>query len=144
MLTQPSLTITRRLNASPAKVFAAWTDAEKIIRWFGPVRTIDGSVHAEMDVRVGGSFRIRFKTDDGEQHQVGGTYRDVVPDQRLVFTWAWHTTPERESVVTVTLRPDGDGTLLSLNHGQFFDEAARDGHERGWTGTMDKLVQYFA
>lgn len=144
MLTQPSLTITRRLNASPAKVFAAWTDAEKIIRWFGPVHTIDDSVHAEMDVRVGGSFRIRFKTDDGEQHQVGGTYRDVVPDQRLVFTWAWHTTPERESVVTVTLRPDGDGTLLSLNHGKFFDEAARDGHERGWTGTMDKLVQYFA
>ena len=86
MLTQPSLTITRRLNASPAKVFAAWTDAEKIIHWFGPAHTIDGSVQAEMDVRIGGSFRIRFKTDDGEQHQVGGAYRDVVPDQRLVFS----------------------------------------------------------
>lgn len=144
MLTRPSLTLNRRLNAAPAKVFAAWTDPEKIVRWFGPAHTVDGSVEAEMDVRVGGSFRIRFRTEDGEQHQVGGNYREVVPDQRLMFTWAWHTTPERESLVTVTLRPDGDGTLLSLNHAQFFDQAARDGHERGWTGTLDKLERMFA
>ncbi|MGB3490122.1 MAG: SRPBCC domain-containing protein [Xanthobacteraceae bacterium] len=144
MLTQPSLTLNRRINATPEKVFAAWIDPEKIVRWFGPAHTIDGSVQAEMDVRVGGSFRISFKTNDGEFHQVGGDYREVTPPQRLVFSWAWHSTPERESLVTVTLRPDGDGTLLSLNHGQFFDEAARDGHERGWTGTLDKLEKMFA
>jgi len=144
VLTQPSLTITRRLNAPPAKIYAAWTDPKKVIRWFGPAHTVDGTVQAEMDVRPGGSFRISFKTDDGEYHQVGGTYRDVVPDQRLSFSWAWHTTPERESFVTVTLRPDGDGTLLSLNHGQFVDQAARDGHERGWMGTMDRLEQFLA
>ena len=144
MLTQPSLTLNRRLNAAPAKVFTAWTDPDKIVRWFGPAHTAAGSVEAEMDVRVGGSYRIRFRTEDGEQHQVGGHYREVVADQRLVFTWAWHTTPERESVVTVTLRPDGDGTLLSLNHARFFDQAACDGHERGWSGTLDKLERLFA
>jgi hypothetical protein len=51
---------------------------------------------------------------------------------RLVFTWAWHSTPERESVVTVTLIRDAAGTLLTLRHEQFFDQKARDGHERGW------------
>ncbi len=144
MLTQPSLTLTRRLRATPAKVFAAWTDPEKIVRWFGPEQTIVDSVSADMDVRVGGHFRISFRTDDGEYHEVGGRYLEVVPDQRLVFSWAWHSTPERQSQVTVALRDEGDVTLLTLTHDKFFDEAARDGQRRGWTGTLDKLEQMFA
>jgi uncharacterized protein YndB with AHSA1/START domain len=95
-------------------------------------------------VRVGGRFRIGFKTGDGEYHEVGGVYREVVPNRRLVFSWAWHSTPERESLVSISLQPDGDGTLLTVHHEQFFDQAARDGHERGWTGTLDKLEKYFA
>jgi uncharacterized protein YndB with AHSA1/START domain len=114
------------------------------VQWFGPSQTIVGSVHAEMDVRVGGRYRASFKTDDGEYHEVAGVYRGVVTNERLSFSWAWHSTPERESLVTVTLRPDGDGTMLTLHHEQFFDEAARDGHSRGWTGTLDKLEKYFA
>ena len=144
MLAQPSLTLARRLKASPAKVFAAWTDPEKIIHWFGPAHTIDGSVDAQMDVRIGGSFRVRFKTDDGEQHEVGGKYIEVLPNERLVFSWAWHSTPERQSQVTVILKPEGDMTFLTLTHEKFFDEAARDGHKRGWTGTLDKLERMFA
>ena len=144
MLAQPSLTLARRLKATPDKVFAAWTDPKKIIHWFGPAQTIGGSVEADMDVRVGGSFRVRFKTDDGEQHEVGGKYIEVLPNERLVFSWAWHTTPERQSQVTVILKPEGDITFLTLTHEKFFDEAARDGHKRGWTGTLDKLERMFA
>ena len=140
----PSLTLKRRLKAPPEKVFSAWTDPEKLVHWFGPAHTIDGSVRAEMDVRVGGRFRVAFKTADGEKHEVGGTYQEVVADQRLVFSWAWHTTPERESLVTVTLKADGDGTLLTLLHERFFDQKARDGHERGWTGTLEKLANYLS
>ena len=142
--TRPSLTIKRRIKASPAKVYGAWTDPEKIMYWFGPHETMAGSVRAELDVRVGGRFRASFDTADGEHHQVGGVYREVVPDERLVFSWAWHSTPERESLVTLTFKPDGDGTMFTLLHEQFFDQAARDGHEHGWTGTVDKLQQYFA
>ena len=91
-------------------------------------RQLPDSVRAEMDVRAGGRYRISFKTEDGESHEVGGVYREVVPDSRLVFTWAWHSTPERESLVTVTVAKDGDGTMLTLHHEQFFDEKARDGH----------------
>jgi len=68
----------------------------------------------------------------------------VVPNQRLVFSWAWHSTPERESQVTVMLKPDGDGTLLTLTHEQLFDQAARDGHERGWLASLDKLEKCVA
>jgi uncharacterized protein YndB with AHSA1/START domain len=140
----PSLTLKRRLKASPEKVFAAWTDPEKIVHWFGPAETVSGSVRADVDVRVGGRYRMRFKTQDGESHEVGGEYEEVVPNARLVFSWAWHSTPERRSLVTVTMKADGDGTLLTLLHERFFDEKARDGHNRGWTGTLEKLADYLS
>ena len=144
LVTRPSLTLKRRLNAAPAKVYAAWTDPEKIARWFGPSQVKAGSVQAEIDVRVGGRYRLSFTMDDGEYHQVGGIYREVVPNQRLVLSWAWHSTPERESLLTISLKPDGAGTLLTLHHEQFFDQAARDGHQRGWTDILDKLEKYLA
>jgi uncharacterized protein YndB with AHSA1/START domain len=139
LVTRPSLTLKRRLNAPPEKVYAAWTDPQKIVHWFGPSHTVNGSVRAELDVRVGGRFRASFSTDDGEYHEVGGVYREVMPGERLVFSWAWHSTPERESQVTVSLKPDGDGTWLTLQHEQLFDRAACDGHARGWSGALDKL-----
>ncbi len=143
LVTRPSLTVKRRLNAPPAKVYAAWTDPQKIIRWFGRPDAKPDSFQADIDARVGGRFRISFSTDD-EYYEVGGAYREVVPNERLVFSWAWHSTPERESQVTVSLKPDGDGTLLTLHHEQLFDAAARDGHERGWIGSLEKLANYVA
>jgi uncharacterized protein YndB with AHSA1/START domain len=68
----------------------------------------------------------------------------VIPDEKLNFTWAWRTMPERESLVTILIKPDGDGSLLTLIHEQFFDEDARDRHEHGWTGCLDKLEAYLA
>jgi uncharacterized protein YndB with AHSA1/START domain len=100
-------------------------------------------MQAEIDPRIGGRFRVRFNTED-EYYEVGGVYREVVPNQRLVFSWAWHSTPERESQVTVMLQPDGDGTLLTVHHEQLFDQASREGHERGWIGALDKLEKYIA
>lgn len=138
MSSKPALTLKRRLNAP--KIYRAWTDAAKISRWFGPEAA--EMLRAETDVRVGGRFRIVFRGPDGEEHDVGGVYREVVPNQKLVFTWAWRSTPERESLVTVALKRDGDGTLLTLLHEQFFDEAARDRHGRGWNETLDKLESY--
>ena len=138
---KPSLTLKRRLNAPPAKVYAAWTDPTQIKRWFGPTQV--ETLSAAADVRVDGRYRIVMRGSDGEEHDVSGVYREVVPNEKLVFTWAWRSTPERESLVTVTLKADGSGTILTLTHEQFFDEAARDGHERGWTGTLDRLERYF-
>ena len=139
---KPSLAIKRRLNAPPPTVYRAWTDPAQITRWFGPEQA--EILRSEADARVGGRFHIVFRTAGGEEHGVGGEYRDVVPDQKLVFTWAWRSTPERESLVTIALKPDGEGTLLTLTHEQFFDEPARDRHRMGWTATLDKLERLFA
>ena len=139
---QPSLTLKRRLKAPPAKVFAAWTDPEKMKRWMGPgeVKTI----RAEADTRVGGRYRIVMQAPNGEEYDVGGVYREVVADEKLVFTWAWKSAPERESLVTLLLKPDGDGTLLTLTHEQFADEDSRNGHEQGWNSSLDKLEKFVA
>jgi uncharacterized protein YndB with AHSA1/START domain len=140
--TKPSLTVKRRLKAPPAKVFAAFTDPEKVKGWMGPGEM--KAVRAESDPRVGGRYRWVMQAPNGEEHDVGGVYREVVPNQKLVFTWAWKSTPERESIVTVLLKPDGDGTLLTLTHEQFFDEAARDSHQGGWNGALDKMEKFVA
>ena len=139
--TKPSLTIKRHLNAPPAKVYAAWTDPQMIARWFGPAGV--ESVEAKTDLRIGGRYHIIMHVP-GDRHDVMGVYREMVPNEKLVFTWAWKSTPERESLVTVTLKPDGAGTLLTLLHEQFFDADARDRHQQGWGGAIDKLEKLFA
>ena len=140
MSTKPSLTLKRRLNATPDKIFSAWTDPEKIAQWWGPGQI--KTVHAETDARVGGRFNVIMRSPDGEEHNVSGVYREVIPNEKLVFTWAWRSTPERESLVTVALKTDGAGTALTLTHEQFFDETTRDSHKSGWSGILDKLERY--
>jgi uncharacterized protein YndB with AHSA1/START domain len=139
---KPSLTIKRRFNASPAKAFAAWTDPENVKHWMGPGET--KVLSAESDPRAGGRYRWVMQAPNGEVHDVSGAYREVIANEKLVFTWAWKSTPERESLVTVTFKPDGAGTLMTLTHEQFFDAEARDRHQGGWTGAMDKLEKYLA
>ena len=139
---KPSLTLKRRFKASPAKVFAAWTDPEKVKHWMGPGEV--KALSADCDLRVGGRYRWVMRSPAGEEYDVGGVYREIVPNEKLVFTWAWKSTPERESLVTVLLKPDGDGTLLTLTHEQFFDEDARNSHQSGWTGALDKMEKMFA
>jgi len=141
-ITRPSLTLKRRLKASPERVYAAWTKAEQMMVWFGPENVETKEVDA--DVRVGGSFRVKMLENTGDWHEVSGTYKEIVPNQKLVFSWAWVTTPERESQVTVTLKPDGEHTILTLHHEQLFDEQARAGHEHGWTGSLEKLEAMFS
>jgi len=137
-LARPSLTFKRRIKAPPERVFAAWTDPQKIVRWFGRPDARVETLRAETDVRVGGRFRFSFSTTS-EYYEVGGVYREVVPGRRLVFSWAWHSTPERESQVTVLLQADGEGTLLTLHHEHLFDEAAREGHARGWAMGLERM-----
>jgi uncharacterized protein YndB with AHSA1/START domain len=74
---------------------------------------------------------------------VQGAYLEVVPPRRLVFTWTWpNSTPERESLVTIVLRAVAQGTALEFRHDRHFDEAVRDNHLRGWTGSLAKLGQW--
>jgi uncharacterized protein YndB with AHSA1/START domain len=139
----PSLRIERHYAASPEQVWRAWTDPQALAAWFGPGE-MNSVTLAQTDVRVGGRFRVAFRMPDGETHDVSGVYREVQVPRRLVFTWAWKSTPERESLVTVALEPQQGGTLMRFLHEQFFDIAARDSHEGGWRPTFDKLARHLS
>jgi len=100
------------------------------------------ALRVESDPRPGGRYRWLMQAPDGEEHDVSGVYREFIPNEKLVFTWAWKSTPERESLLTLTFKRDGSGTLMTLLHEQFFDEDARDRHQIGWNSAMEKLDKY--
>ena len=140
--TKPSLTLERHYPVAPEEVWRAWTDPQALAKWWGPGKpgAPEPVSLAEMDVRVGGRFRIVFGGPQGTEHECAGEYREVLPNRKLVFSWCWpRTTPERVSQVTILFQPAGGGTDLKFLHEQFFDEAARDGHKRGWSESLAKL-----
>ncbi|HTN26675.1 MAG TPA: SRPBCC domain-containing protein [Burkholderiales bacterium] len=139
---KPSLTLNRSYPVPPETVWRAWTDPQALKRWFGPGGEDPVSL-AQLDVRVGGRFRIVFGGPDGKAHDVQGVYKEVVPHRKLVFTWTWpSSTPERESVITIELRAAGRGTELVFRQEQFFDSTVRDNHRRGWTESFVKLERF--
>lgn len=140
-MTTPSLTLVRRIKAPPAKVWAAWTRPELLMLWWGPHHT--RAEAAETDLRVGGRFRTVIREDNGARHEVAGTYTEIEPERRLVFSWAWANAPERESRVTVALRPVEEGTEVTLTHDRFADADTATRHRRGWTESLERLSAHF-
>lgn len=134
-----SVTLVRRIKASPAKIWAAITRPEQMVKWWGP--DTGPTLRAEADVRPGGRFSIVFRTLDGEEYNPTGVYREVATDRKLVFTWEWPGMPERESLVTFLIAPIDIGAELTLIHEQL-PEAALASHEAGWNGLIDKLSDF--
>jgi len=136
----PSVTIVRKIKASPARIFRAITEPRQMMQWWGP--DAGPTLRAEADVRPGGRFSIVFRMLNGDEHNPTGVYRDVIPDRKLVFTWEWPGMPERQSLVTFLLEPFDGGTELTLIHEQLPDEEARGSHAAGWNGFLDKLSSF--
>jgi uncharacterized protein YndB with AHSA1/START domain len=136
----PSVTIVRRIKAPPAKVWAAITQPKLMMQWWGP--DAGPTLSAEADARPGGRFSVVFRLLNGQEHNPRGVYREVLPERKLSFTWEWAGAPERESLVTFLLEPFDGGTELTLIHERLPDEAARESHEAGWAGLLDKLPAF--
>jgi len=140
---RPSLSIVRKFDSNTAKVWRAITEPEMLKKWMAPSYAFTVPV-AETELRVGGRYHIVMNSPDGQVHDVSGVYREIVPNRKLVYTWAWKTTPERESLVTIELKATGNGTELTLRHEQFADEEARNHHEQGWNGCLARLEKAVA
>ena len=142
LIDKPSLTLTRQYAAPPERLWRAWTEAQVLKQWWSTSAGQGVSV-AELDVRAGGRYRICFGGAHGNEHECAGVYQEVAKPKKLAFTWSWpRTTPDRVSLVTILFNAKGSGTELVFKHERFFDEAARDSHQRGWTGLLEKLDEY--
>jgi uncharacterized protein YndB with AHSA1/START domain len=138
-----SLTLVRRIAARPSTVFDALTTPEGIVHWWGP--DAGPVLVAETDLRVGGKFRVRFRSLDGLEHESSGTYLEVVRPERLAMSWRWQDGEDPgESLVEIQLRVIAEGTELTFTHSRLHDEDTRRSHEEGWTGSLDKLQRLFA
>jgi uncharacterized protein YndB with AHSA1/START domain len=137
------LEIRRVYKQSPAAVYAAWTDPAQLKEWWRPHGGF-AEPEVTLDLRVGGRYRFVMHAPDGQTHRVGGEYREVQSGRKLVFTWAWESTPDRVSLVTVEFKPAGQGTELLLTHNRFADSASRDRHQLGWNGCIAGLDKYLS
>ena len=136
------LRMTRTFDASPDRVFAAWTDAEQFGQWFGPVGV--KTVSCEIDARVGGAWGL-VGEHNNTRMAVSGKYVEIEPPDRLVYTFAWHEKGDfalprgQESVVTIVFTPVGQRTEMIFTQAVFRNEEAVAAHNRGWTDSFDKL-----
>jgi uncharacterized protein YndB with AHSA1/START domain len=121
-----------RIKAKPETIFQFFTDPAKMIKWKG--------TQAMLDPRPGGTYRVSISG----QAVARGEYVEITPYTRIVFTWGWegegHPVPPGSSTVEVTLRPDGDGTILRLRHSGLSPEMAVE-HAQGWDHYLPRLLE---
>lgn len=138
------LEISRHFAAPPVLVFRMWSSPEHLVRWWGPK---DYTATCErLEFREGGGYRHVIHGPNGESHAMSGAYLEIVEPETIVFTFAWdgeNGLPGDQSVITVRLRAEGDGTRLTFHQTPFADVATRDSHKGGWSECLDRLVAQF-
>jgi len=132
-----TLVIKRTVPAAVERVWDAWTNPEKLSRWFAPEGFDVGKVQA--DAETGGQYRIEMNDPDCDSHIVMGQYLEVVRHERIQSTWQWEGS-DIETLLTVEFTAgEGGTTELTLTHERFPDAELRDKHNQGWTGVLNRL-----
>lgn len=142
MTAQPgelALHMERVLSVPREVVFRALTDPGELAEWWGPKGFTCPSV--EIDLRVGGGYRIAMQPPDGDRFHLSGEFREVDPPARLAYTFRWEEPDpdDRETAVTLSLGDRGESTELTMTQGAFATEERRVLHDQGWTESLDRL-----
>ena len=138
-----ALVLTRVFDAPPELVFSLWSDAAHVREWWRP----EGYTTPEfsMDFRVGGAYRYCIASG-GQQSWAQGEYREIDPPHRIVMTFRWQSgdpAHDRETLITVTFAPEGEGaTLMTFRQASFDTDAARHSHGQGWGQVLDAFGHF--
>lgn len=134
--------VTRLLAAPRALVFEAWWRPEHLARWWGPrgfaLETCD------LDFRPGGAYRMSMRGPDGTEVPFHGVYRELVPQQRIVFSAVVGPGPGDWVLTTVSFADEGGGTRLTVRQTVPGNAAMGEGQEQGWTETLERLAEHLA
>lgn len=138
------LVLTRLFDAPRELVFRCWTEPGDLAKWFGPAGFTAPSV--TVNATEGGAWRTCIRNaESGEEYWASGVYLEVVPPQRLVFSFRWDPRegqPLEDTLVTVTLADLDGKTEMTFQQSGFLTDASRDGHEEGWRETFEDLLAY--
>ena len=141
-MTDPSntLVVRKTIPSTPERLFAAWTDPAELRRWWGP----DGvtCIGSEIDLRVGGRYRIGNRLPDGTTLWIVGAFEAIERPRRLIYTWAIEGGAGAVERVTVDFAHQGSGTEVTVTHTRIETETLRRQHEHGWVGCLDGLARF--
>jgi uncharacterized protein YndB with AHSA1/START domain len=142
-LADDELLIERTFDAPVALVFRIWAERDHMIRWLGPKDFTCTSL--ELDFRPGGRWRACIVSDQYGENWMGGSFREIEKDKRIVFTFTWEDRaddPNAETLVTVTFAERDGKTVQSFHQAPFPDVEDRDSHVGGWTECFDRQQAY--
>ena len=139
----PALVVRRLIAASPERLFAAWTEPDQLLAWWGPgpVRCVG----ADVDLRIGGRYRIGNRLPEGALLWITGEFVAIERPWRLSYTWQLEGLPNppgEVELVTVRFAPRGDATEVEITHERIADERTWTSHDDGWRGCLDKLAAH--
>ena len=134
-----TLGLKRDLPAAPSSVFAAFSDASELVKWWGPEGFTTPSL--QFQPRVGGPYRIEMQPPEGDSFYLTGEFREVDPPARLAYSFVWEPPDpdDVETLVVLSFRDLGESTDLAFTKGPFKTEARCALHRGGWTDSFDKL-----
>ncbi|MFG6444945.1 SRPBCC domain-containing protein [Microbacterium sp. P06] len=137
-------TVERLLDATPEQIWTAWTDADEAAQWWHPAGATTPRESVSIDPRVGGLYTYTMVDDtSGEEFPTGGQYLEVVPQERLVFTWGEPgADPDDTPVVTVTIASAGDLARLTFDLRGVDGTAGDESYYDGWASALDELVTH--
>lgn len=135
-----SLTVRRRIQAPAARLFAAWTQPDQLMAWWGPATV--RCTGAEVDLRVGGRYRIANRLPDATEIVITGVFAVVTPPHRLTYTWELEANARPPELVTVRFEPCGRATDVIVIHERIVDPATHASHDAGWQGCLDGLARF--
>jgi uncharacterized protein YndB with AHSA1/START domain len=141
--TDAQILVTREFDAPKQLVYKAWTTPELVARWWhanrGEIKSID------IDLRVGGAWRYVSVGSEGFEVAFHGEYREIVPDERLVYTEIYEGAPEGEALITVLFAELGDRTtvdmLMDYGSREVRDAVIQTGMEHGMQDALDLLEE---
>lgn len=138
-----SFTLKRIFNASPERVFRAWTEAKALEAWFQPMG--NQIKVRELDVRLGGSYHFDLAVSPTETHVIFGQYVEIQRPKKLVFTWASPATQNEDTLVTVLFSVGSDGnTEVTLTQEKLIIEEIMTAHRIGWESVIDRIADVIA
>ncbi|MFA4965976.1 MAG: SRPBCC domain-containing protein [Thermoleophilia bacterium] len=155
--TARELVVTRVLEAPRDLVFKAWTEPERLLRWWGPKGFTTPA--ASVDLRVGGAFHYCMRSPEGQEYWGLGVYREIVVPERIVYTdsfadaegepvspshYGMSDSHPAEALMTVTLAELEGRTQLTVRHGIPESSEEREGAQQGWTEMLERLAEELA
>lgn len=153
---ETTLRVTKTIAAPRDLVFKAWTEPDRLKRWWGMEESFSTPI-AEVDLRIGGKYRLGMQAPgESAPYVVGGVYCEVRSPEKLVFTWQWeqpdgpapdasgdsrHTGDFQDMMVTVEFLDLGGSTEVVVTHERLPDQNSKDEHGHGWDGCLNQLAK---